>query len=100
MFSPANNGRIIGPAVTVKMVNAGDISVPKLKKHFVDQNKEGDIMYIQQHKGLPSACWGGLMSIRAQFLGAKGVVIDGRMRDLNEHRSMDFPVRQAPTYNY
>lgn len=96
MFSPANNGRIIGPAVTVKMVEAGDTSAPKLDKHFVDQNEDGGIMYIQQPKGLPSACWGGLMSTRAQFLGAKGVVIDGRMRDVNEHKGMGFSVSGNP----
>ncbi|KAG9249814.1 ribonuclease E inhibitor RraA/Dimethylmenaquinone methyltransferase [Emericellopsis atlantica] len=92
LFSPANNGRIIGPAVTVKMVESSDSSAPRLDKHFVDHNQEGVIMYIQQPKGLPSACWGGLMSTRAQFLGTKGVVIDGRMRDVNEHRGMKFPV--------
>ncbi|KAJ5792906.1 ribonuclease E inhibitor RraA/Dimethylmenaquinone methyltransferase [Penicillium pulvis] len=55
-------------------------------------NKEGHIMYIQQPKGLPSACWGGLMSTRAQKLGSLGVIVDGRMRDAQEHRDMGFPV--------
>lgn len=32
------------------------------------------------------------MSTRAQKLGAKGVIVDGRCRDLNEHRSLGFPV--------
>jgi len=33
------------------------------------------------------------MSTRAKFLGAKGVVVDGNVRDLGEHREMGFPVR-------
>lgn len=32
------------------------------------------------------------MSLRAQHLGAAGVVIDGRLRDLQEHRDLGFPV--------
>ncbi|KAI8656218.1 hypothetical protein NCS56_01224800 [Fusarium sp. Ph1] len=92
IFSPDSQTRIIGPAVTVKMVESSDKSVPALDKHFVDHNEDGGVMYIQQPNGLPSACWGGLMSTRAKFLGAKGVVIDGRMRDINEHKEMKFPV--------
>ena len=32
------------------------------------------------------------MSTRAKFLQAAGTVIDGRLRDLQEHRDMGFPV--------
>jgi regulator of RNase E activity RraA len=32
------------------------------------------------------------MTLRAQALGAAGVVIDGRVRDINEHRSLGFPL--------
>jgi regulator of RNase E activity RraA len=35
-----------------------------------------------------SACWGGLMSTRAKKLGAAGVVIDGRFRDLAGHQEL------------
>lgn len=39
-----------------------------------------------------NACYGGLMSNRAKYLGAVGTVIDGRLRDLQEHRDLEFPV--------
>lgn len=94
MYSPDSHARIFGLAVTVKMVETSDKSAPKLEKHFVDHNVEGGVMFIQQPKGLPSACWGGLMSTRAQYLGAEGVVIDGRMRDINEHKQFKFPASQ------
>jgi regulator of RNase E activity RraA len=55
-------------------------------------------MYIQQPKGLPSACWGGLMSTRAQKLGSLGTIIDGRMRDAQEHRDMGFPVSVSQSW--
>lgn len=32
------------------------------------------------------------MTTRAKYLGAKGVVVDGNVRDLGEHREMGFPV--------
>lgn len=32
------------------------------------------------------------MSNRAKYLGAVGTVIDGRLRDLQEHRDLDYPV--------
>lgn len=92
MFSPGTPGRYFGPAVTVKMVEASDKTAPKRARHFADCNEAGSIMYIQQPKGLPSACWGGLMSTRAKYLGAEAVVIDGRFRDLEEHKELQFPV--------
>ncbi|OPB45616.1 hypothetical protein A0O28_0078260 [Trichoderma guizhouense] len=30
--------------------------------------------------------------MRAQLLGAKGTIVDGRVRDLQEHRDLDYPV--------
>ena len=33
------------------------------------------------------------MSNRAKYLGAVGTVIDGRLRDLQEHRDIEYPVR-------
>ena len=41
---------------------------------------------------MPNAVFGGLMSTRAQVRGAVGTVIDGRLRDLQEHRDLGFPV--------
>lgn len=42
-----------------------------------------------------NACYGGLMSNRANYLGAVGTVIDGRLRDLQEHRDLQYPVRRS-----
>jgi regulator of RNase E activity RraA len=91
MHSPGGGTSIYGPAITVKMVETNSPG-PTPPIHFADANKEGHIMYIQQPKGLYSACWGGLMSTRAQKLGALGVMVDGRIRDTQEHIDMKFPV--------
>ncbi|KAF5629803.1 ribonuclease e inhibitor rraa dimethylmenaquinone methyltransferase [Fusarium tjaetaba] len=84
--------RIFGPAVTVKMVRTKAKGKPTLDTHFVDHNVKGGVMYINQPVDAISACWGGLMSTRAKYLGAEGVVINGRMRDINEHKEFNFPV--------
>ncbi|KAJ4127373.1 hypothetical protein NW765_017325 [Fusarium oxysporum] len=83
---------IMGRAMTVKMVEASDTTAPKPVRHFANCNKPNSIMYIQQPKGLYSACWGGLMSTRAKHLGAGRVIVDGRVRDIAEHQVIDFPV--------
>lgn len=90
MYSPGG-GSIYGPAITVKMVETNSPG-PTPAIHFADANKEGHIMYISQPKGMYSACWGGLMSTRAQKLGSLGTMIDGRMRDTREHVEMGYPV--------
>lgn len=95
MFSPQHQGgerKIFGPAYTVRMVHANDTTSPKPPHHFVDGVTKDCVVFVSQPKGLYSACWGGLMSTRAKYLGGQGVVIDGNFRDINEHRSMDFPV--------
>lgn len=95
MWSPKRQlgtSKIFGPAYTVRMVDAKDTTPPRPPIHFVDGIKKGSIVFVSQPVGMHTACWGGLMSTRAKFLGAKGVVIDGNFRDINEHRDLGFPV--------
>ena len=80
--------KIFGPAYTVRMVPASDKSSPTPPTHFADSIPKDSVVFVSQPKGIISACWGGLMSTRAQKLGAAGVVIDGRFRDIAEHREM------------
>jgi regulator of RNase E activity RraA len=90
MFSRSEAGasRIFGPAYIVRMVPADDKASPQPSKHFADAIPPRSVVFVSQPKGYISACWGGLMSTRAQKAGAAGVVIDGRFRDINEHREL------------
>lgn len=91
MFSPtqgADTSKILGPAYTVRMVPADDSTSPRPSKHFADAIPPRSVVFVSQPKGYISACWGGLMSTRAQKAGAAGIVIDGRFRDINEHRDL------------
>lgn len=74
------------------MVNARDTTSPKSPIHFADANEAGKIMYIQQPADMYSACFGGLMATRSKHLGAAGVVIDGRFRDVLEIQELGLPV--------
>lgn len=95
MWSPSRESgtsKIFGPAYTVQMVDAKDTIAPKPPMHFADGIKKDSVVFISQPKNMYSACWGGLMSTRAKYLGAQGVIIDGNFRDVNEHRDLNFPV--------
>lgn len=96
IWSPIRQGHgaatAIGEAVTVKMVDAKDTSAPKTSQHFADSAEPDKIMYIQQPKDMYSACFGGLMGTRLKKIGAAGVVIDGRFRDIEEIQGLGLPV--------
>ncbi|KAJ5111400.1 hypothetical protein N7532_001935 [Penicillium argentinense] len=92
MYSPrrmSGPSKIFGPAYTVRMVPASDKTSPNPRTHFADAIPMNSVVFVSQPKGLISACWGGLMSTRAQKLGAAGVVIDGKFRDIEEHKALD-----------
>lgn len=86
--------RVCGPAYTVKMVSQQDKDAPKPAKHFVDAAEAypEHVMVVTAPSLSRSAVWGGLMTARAQHLKVKGVVLDGRCRDLMEHREAGFAV--------
>lgn len=117
MHSPeyqAGQTKIIGPVFTVKFAPMEDSTAPKLRGNYVrirahlkttrmktkdckvDQIPKDSVVFISQPLPHINACYGGLMSLRAQILGAKGVVIDGYLRDLQEHRDLKFPVSRPP----
>ncbi|KAH8551646.1 ribonuclease E inhibitor RraA/Dimethylmenaquinone methyltransferase [Umbelopsis sp. PMI_123] len=95
MWSPkfcSGETKIIGPAYTVKMVNKEDDNAPTPSQHFADAAPEGSVIFISAPPNYKNAVWGGLMSARAKTLNVQGVVVDGRIRDLAEHRGMQIPV--------
>ncbi|ORY55294.1 ribonuclease E inhibitor RraA/Dimethylmenaquinone methyltransferase [Pseudomassariella vexata] len=94
MWSPQRQDgptKIVGPAYTVKYVPLAD-PAPKHPTHYIDSVPAGAVIFISCPPRTPNAVYGGLMSTRAQFLGAVGSVIDGRFRDVQEQRDLNFPV--------
>lgn len=58
----------------------------------IDTTPFGAVVLISAPKGTAHAVYGGLMSHRARYLGALGTVIDGNLRDLDEHRTLNYTV--------
>lgn len=52
----------------------------------------GDVIVIEQRTGIDCACWGGILSRSAKVRGVAGVVADGLVRDVDEARSLEFPL--------
>ncbi|KAF7547234.1 hypothetical protein G7Z17_g7873 [Cylindrodendrum hubeiense] len=96
MYSPNVQGggdtKIVGRAFTVKFAPKSNTDAPKLKGNYIDQIPENAVVFISQPAPHVNACYGGLMSLRAKHLGASGVVIDGSVRDVQEHRDLQFPL--------
>ncbi|MEE9276132.1 MAG: RraA family protein [bacterium] len=90
LLSPDAQRRMVGPAHTVQMAPAGGGEISKLPGHHVDSAPPGSVMVISVHPGVTTANWGGMMSTRARVIGLEGVVLDGRARDIEEHREMGF----------
>jgi regulator of RNase E activity RraA len=61
----------------------------------IDEIPKGSVIFISSPPNLPNAVYGGLMSNRAKE-SAVGTVVDGRIRDLNEHREIGMPVSPTP----
>lgn len=59
---------------------------------------KADEVYVCTGAASRYALWGGLMSGRAQALGAQGAVLDGFHRDTREIRSLGFPVFSHGAY--
>jgi regulator of RNase E activity RraA len=113
MWSPQRQDgetKIVGPAYTVKYALLSDPS-PKVSGHYVctvlhshprllslsnteiqiDTVPPNSVIFVST-PAIPNAVYGGLMSTRAQHLGAAGTVVDGRFRDVAEHRALGYPV--------
>ncbi|CAI0647245.1 unnamed protein product [Colletotrichum noveboracense] len=81
-------------AFTVKYSSArdGNATLKGGTGHFLDSVPRGAVILISCPENTINTCWGGLTTRRAQTLGAVGTVIDGRLRDLEELRELEYPV--------
>lgn len=91
----------VGKAYTVLYAPKSDPR-PSVAQAYIDSVPEDSVVVI----GLPLSCqttaapyvtvnnalYGGLMSTRAQYRKANGSVILGRIRDLDEHNNLQYPV--------
>ncbi|MEI8063341.1 MAG: RraA family protein [Verrucomicrobiota bacterium] len=86
---------VIGRALPVLAADTQDPDAA-MKKPFgrmleaLDDLKPGEV-YVNTGSSPRNALWGGLMSTRAQQLGAAGVVVNGYVRDTREIYRLNYP---------
>ncbi|KAK4231152.1 RraA-like protein [Podospora fimiseda] len=94
MWSPQRQDgptKIVGPAYTVEYAPLSDPR-PKYPTHYIDSVPAGAVVFVSCPPKIPNAVYGGLMSTRAKASGAVGSVIDGRFRDVQEQRDLNYPI--------
>lgn len=94
----ASSDVMIAPASTMlfapKFGELSDYVPPNIPSgnHWVDLTEPESIVVIQQPKGQICAALGGIMALRMKVRNAKGVVVNGRVRDIEELASTGLPV--------
>lgn len=78
---------LCGPAITVKTYPADNLMMHKA----LEMVRPGDVLVIDAGHDA-SAGWGELLSISAQTLGVRGVVLEGAARDRDAIAELGFPV--------
>ncbi|KAM0550198.1 hypothetical protein ACHAPJ_009046 [Fusarium lateritium] len=95
LYSPeylTGDTKIVGPTFTVKFEPKSNTPAPNMKGNYVDEIPKDAFVFISQLAPHIGACYGDLASLRAKHLGAAGVIIDGSVRDLQEHRDLGLPL--------
>lgn len=92
---------IAGPAYTVEFADKSDPR-PPVNFNYIDRAPAGSIVLLGTAKSCQTAVfpyttittclYGGLMSTRAKFLNCRGTVVLGSVRDVAEHRELEYPV--------
>ncbi|ODM23250.1 hypothetical protein SI65_00839 [Aspergillus cristatus] len=110
-FSPTlgrntTSPKIIAPASTFKFIPKTTTSFPHeiarllsspehsfpSGTHWVDHAEPSTIAIIDQPPYQNCAVLGGIMAVRMKYLGVKGAVVNGRVRDLSEITGCGLPV--------
>jgi len=88
LISICGDTKMAGKAVTVQTF-AGDWAKPV---EAIDRANTGNVIVINNDGGTHVAPWGGLATLSSIKKGLAGVVIDGAVRDVDDIKSMQFPV--------
>ncbi|CAR24335.1 bifunctional 4-hydroxy-4-methyl-2-oxoglutarate aldolase/oxaloacetate decarboxylase [Lachancea thermotolerans CBS 6340] len=98
-WSGRSEHSVAGKAYTVLFAPCDD---PREEVNYIDSVPPGSFIVVAltiplqlecaPYTQISQALYGGLMSTRAQYRKACGSIIFGRIRDLEEHRALGFPV--------
>jgi len=88
IVSICGNVKMVGRAITVQTV-AGDWAKPV---EAIDVARKNEVIVINNDGALHIAPWGELATLSCVKKGISGVVIDGAVRDVDDIRTMKFPI--------
>ncbi|PQE16884.1 hypothetical protein CJF30_00003589 [Rutstroemia sp. NJR-2017a BBW] len=95
----SSNKIALAPVSTVVFVPKSSTDLAKYPppnipdgKHWVDLTVPKSIILISQPEGQNNAVLGGIMALRAKVLDARGIVVSGRVRDLDELEATGLPI--------
>ncbi|WEW60779.1 hypothetical protein PRK78_006267 [Emydomyces testavorans] len=95
--------KIIAPISTIQFIPK-DQSLPQIAQeepdqygfpqgtHWVDHVQRDTIVLLDQPAGQKCAVLGGIMAARMGVIGTKGVIVNGRVRDIAELRASGLPI--------
>lgn len=86
------DGMMIGRAYTVRFstLPVETTNIPA-GQHYIDSLPKDAVILLQQ-PDQSNACFGGIMAARAHHQQVAAILVDGRVRDLNEMRALGLPV--------
>lgn len=91
----------IAPVSTILWAAKGETltePTPNMPKetHWADVTKSGTFVVMKQPPGQTNAICGGILALRMKVRDVKGVIVAGRVRDIEELRSTNLPVSSSP----
>ncbi|RDL39463.1 uncharacterized protein BP5553_03803 [Venustampulla echinocandica] len=103
LYAPSGastNGQVtIAPASTIVFASKSGRDTTQLPpgnipvgRHYVDLTEPETIVVLSQPDGQRCAVLGGIMALRMKVLNAKGIVVNGRVRDMTELQSTGLPI--------
>ncbi|KAF5560061.1 dlpA [Fusarium phyllophilum] len=87
----------VAPVSTVLFASKGQ-DLPEIQKsipegtHWADLTEPGTIVVLKQPDGQKNAVCGGIMAVRMKVCQAKGIVVAGRARDIEELKGTSLPI--------
>lgn len=81
--------RLFGPAYTVRCAPGDNLA---LHRSLSDSAIRGHVLVIATSEGRDGSYCGELIALAAQSQGARGIILDGYVRDSDQLRRMGFPI--------
>ncbi len=89
---PDPNLKVAGYAYPCRVIPTDEyIEIDNLLK-MVDSIPADSMVIVAADADIDAALWGGLMSTRAKTRGARGAIVNGGVRDIEQISRLEFPV--------